>query len=56
MSDAWERCPDCLDMLKRVGVKNTQICGVCTHLFSDKVRCACESEDEKCGKEKGEAR
>ena len=42
MSDAWERCPDCQDMIKRFGRDNLEMCEFCTHLSHDTIHCACD--------------
>lgn len=53
MSDAWERCPDCQDMIKRFGRDNLKVCGVCMHMYNDEIHCSCDpysregSEKEK---------
>jgi len=49
MGDSWRKCPDCLALLQREGVRRVVVCDICTHLFSNKTRCACESEEEKHG-------
>ena len=42
MSDAWERCPQCQDMIKRFGRENLKVCDMCMHLYNDEIHCACD--------------
>lgn len=44
MTDSWQRCPDCQDMLKKYGIEATKVCDKCTHLFTYDIRCACEDD------------
>ena len=41
MSDAWERCPQCQDMIKRFGRENLKVCDMCMHLYNDEIHCSC---------------